>query len=490
MRVLLVSVLLGVGVSNAWAVDVPEPVYLNTFTSSAGLTIVGNGAYEDDSNVRFGKFFHNDPDLAKAIRTNYLKLPTDVLSHSATSKAITIGFWVNKKSATDYMYCPIFSAYDKAPFEGTLANEETGLVNDWTMFTCESRGLLQYNLNSYSGGWCDFTAAQNDSETNTESTTWLDDGNWHYFTITMTTTKAVVYVDGTPLNSWTIPDASAFFERLSNLTYVCLGGNQTGAWADADPAFGFDDFAVYDQALSAEQIAQIMSDKTTTADITSLTASYTFDSSSSINPFNNGAIWHGTNVDAFLPSINSGTRGLTATAYFDSDTNTDGRQAFTIPSGDVATISMVMYNGYNVSQNNNNTAYTIYNSDGTSLVSFTYNSMSCNFTDVSFGGTTVDGFEAFSGQSSYNGTQGANGIDDGSRPFVTTSGYNPVITISIAGDGNVSINFVRTKNSAYNTTFSKKLSDVKMDLARLVWPRQIMVRAVLIWAKESVVLVI
>jgi len=230
----------------------------------------------------------------------------------------------------------------------------------------------------------------------------------------------------------------------------------------------FDDFAIYDAALSAEQIAQIMSDKTTTADITSLSSSYTFDASSDISPFDNGAIWHGTNVDAFLPSMSSGTRGLTATAYFDSDTATDGRQAFTVASDDMVTISMLMYNGYISAQDNNATSYAVYNSDGTALVSFTYNSKSCQFTDVSFGGTTVEGFEAFSGQSAYNTSKGANGITDGQKPFVATSGYNPVITISIAGDGNVSINFVRSKTSEYNTTFSATLSDTKMDLAKII----------------------
>ena len=465
---LVVAALLGVG-SSAWGVDVPTPVYFNTFTSSAGLTIQGSGSFVMDSNPRFGKVFQN---VGGAERTNYLLLPSDILSHSSESKQLTIGFWVNCLStAVDYYWAPMFTAYGAAP---TDDGDDTK-SNVSPMLWCGAPKLIQYNTGDE--GWCDFVATQNDNGSNAEGSQWLDDNAWHYYTATFTETSAKVYIDGTLANSWTLDNTTDgqimtnLFTKGSSYTYICLGGNQrwdqNGSYNN-DPAFKFDDIAIYDAALTAEQIAQIMADKTTTADITSLSANYTFNASSSINPFDDGAIWHGTNVDAFLPSIDSNTRGLTATAYFDSNTETAGRQAFSIASGDAVTISMLMYNGYNSAQSNNQTTYSVYNSDGTALVSFTYNSYSCKFSDVSFGGTAVEGFEAFSGQSAWNTTQSANGIEDGSKPFVATSGYNPVVTISIAGDGNVSINFVRSKTSEYNTTFSATLSGVKMDLAKIV----------------------
>ena len=79
--------------------ELPTPVYFNDFSSADGLTIVGNGVFEDDADARFGKVFHNDPTLTQAIRTNYLKLPSDVLMHSEASKEMTIGFWVNVKNS-------------------------------------------------------------------------------------------------------------------------------------------------------------------------------------------------------------------------------------------------------------------------------------------------------------------------------------------------------------------------------------------------------
>ena len=470
LKTLLVAVGMSVGVSDAWGTDVPTPVYFNNFTSSAGLTIQGTGSFVVDDNPRFGKVFQN---VGGVERTNYLLLPNDILSHSADSKELTIGFWVNCLStAVDYYWAPMFTAYGAAP---TDDGDETK-SNVSPMLWCGAPKLLQYNTGD--DGWCDFLAAQNDKSSNSEGSQWLDDHAWHYYTATFTETSAKVYIDGVLANAWSLDNTSDgqimtnLFTKGSSYTHICLGGNQrwnqNGSF-NCDPAFKFDDIAIYNAALTAEQINQIITDKTTTADITAIPSNYTFNASSTINPFDNGAIWHGTYVDAFLPSMSKNTRGLTATAYFDSNTETDGRQAYTILSGDVVTISMMMYNGYNPSQDNNATAYSVYNSDGTALVSFTYNSKSCEFTDVSFGGTTVEGFEAFNGQSGFNGTnQAANGIDDASKPFVAASGYNPVITISLAGDGNVSVNFVRAKNTAYDKTFSSKLSGVKMDLAKVV----------------------
>lgn len=246
------------GATSAWAINVPKPVYFNDFSSTTGLSIVGNGVFEEDADAHFGKIFHNDPTLTKAIRTNYLLLPNDVLQHSATTKEMTISFWVNKKNATDYFYAPLFTAYGAE--NGTKSHGWTeGGENGWyPFFYAETRGILQWNSN----GYYDFTAAQNDAGTNTESTAWTDDGEWHYFTMTFTNTSAKVYVDGTVLNSWTIADNAldGFFTQ-TNLTYVCLGGNQAFGWNDIDPAFGFDDFAVYDAALTAEQIQQIIREK-------------------------------------------------------------------------------------------------------------------------------------------------------------------------------------------------------------------------------------
>jgi hypothetical protein len=54
---------------------------------------------------------------------------------------------------------------------------------------------------------------------------------------------------------------SGLYTNGAALKYICLGGNQAWNWGDNDPGFAFDDFVVYNEALSAEQIQKIISDK-------------------------------------------------------------------------------------------------------------------------------------------------------------------------------------------------------------------------------------
>jgi len=233
--------------------EIPTPVYFNDFSSTDGVTVIGSGEFITDTDPHFGQVYHNDPNLTKTVRTNYLKLPENVLMHAATTKEMTITFWVNKKNAADYYWSPVFTAYGAT--NGPMA---THADDWWPFFYAETRGLLGWNSN----GYCDFTAEQNDAGTNTESTDWTNDGQWHLYTMTFTPSSAKVYIDGAVLNSWTIANngLDGLFTQ-TNLVYVCLGGNQAFGWNDPDPAFAFDDFAVYDAALTAEQIAQVIANK-------------------------------------------------------------------------------------------------------------------------------------------------------------------------------------------------------------------------------------
>ena len=260
---MLAALLVAVGMGTAWADGLPTPVYFNDFSSTEGLTIVGNGEFEDDADARFGKVFHNDPGLTKAIRTNYLLLPNDVLSHSATTKEMTIGFWVNMKDAKDFYWSPMFAAYDNVD-RAANANEP------WPHFVLMAR--KEVTLNCW--GYCDLGNTFNDNGVNAQTSAWLDDKAWHYYTATLTATSVKVYIDGILENSWTLDGTTAgqIVEGVFNagaeyatndfgLKYICLGGNQACNWGDPDPAFAFDDFAVYDKALTADQIKQVMEAK-------------------------------------------------------------------------------------------------------------------------------------------------------------------------------------------------------------------------------------
>ena len=262
---LFMALTMSMTVATAWADEQPTPVYFNNFSTTDGLTVAGNGEFEEDEDARFGQVFHNDPTLTKAVRTNYLVLPEDVLSHSAETKEMTIAFWVNVRNAADFWFSPIFSAYGQSPAANASAGKE-GNNENWPVFVLQSRGLMQIN----NGGWCDFGAELSDSTALTENTFWLDDNAWHLYTVTLTTTKVIVYIDGKAFNSWTLNGSEGqvtegFFTYGGNYKHICLGGNQAWNWSDPDPAYAFDDFAVYDKALTAEQIKVIIDKKMTTS---------------------------------------------------------------------------------------------------------------------------------------------------------------------------------------------------------------------------------
>lgn len=240
-----------------------ETVSGTTATASQGTagkldaTIKGSGSFATDP--QFGGIFKN---AMGGMRTNYLLLPTDVLSHSADSKELTIAFWVNRSEQTaDYFHCPIFTAYAVAPNNG----------NGEPMLRCAAKGEVQLNVSSTVArdeGWCDFGNALNVKKSNQLSTVWLDDSKWHYYTITLTETSVKVYVDGDIFNEWTLDNASAgqkitrFFTEGSKYTYICLGGNQAWNWSDNDPGFTFDDLYITNKALTAGEIKNRIFSKT------------------------------------------------------------------------------------------------------------------------------------------------------------------------------------------------------------------------------------
>jgi hypothetical protein len=228
-------------------------LYSNDFESGLdSCTIVGNGVVEASGNVSHGQVFHNAA-TGQAVRTNYLKLPTYTFARLQNSgvQALSVSFWVNKGTATGYYWCPIFSAYAAAP-SGS---------NGMPMLVAQLRGGAQTNVG---GTWCDFTNAQNVKGTIAVGTAWIDDGNWHFYTIVYTPTNMKVYVDGAVQNEWALDGTtlggsiSGLFTAGSTLPYICLGGNQAWGWNDPDPAFLYDKLKIYAGALTTSQINSLI----------------------------------------------------------------------------------------------------------------------------------------------------------------------------------------------------------------------------------------
>jgi arabinan endo-1,5-alpha-L-arabinosidase len=243
--------------------------YKQDFSTTDGLTIVGGGSFVEDAT--FGHAYQNG---GGAIRSHYLLLPEDVLSHAQETQQMTIAFWVNAANAgalNDYTYAPFFTAYANAP----------GASNTTPMLALQSRGPVQIN----NSGWCDFTGAnhaggkvniyhQNAWEAGDASynfvRNWLDDGKWHYYAITFKAKEVIQYMDGEMTNQWTLyptvdgQNVTGLFDHGGDLKYICLGGNQAWDWGDKDAKFMFARLLIQNNAMTADDIKAQMAEDTTT----------------------------------------------------------------------------------------------------------------------------------------------------------------------------------------------------------------------------------
>jgi arabinan endo-1,5-alpha-L-arabinosidase len=256
--------------------EVPEtPIeptwsYQQDFSSTDGLTIVGGGSFVEDAT--FGHAYQNG---GGAVRSHYLLLPEDVLSHAKETQQMTIAFWVNAANTgalNNYTYAPFFTAYAKAP----------GTSNTSPMLALQSRGPVQIN----NSGWCDFTGTNHiDGKVNIyhqnawEATdasyqfvrNWLDDSKWHYYTITFKAKEVIQYMDGEVTNHWTLyptmegQNITGLFDHGDDLKYICLGGNQAWDWGDNDAKFMFAKLLIQNNAMSQDDIKAKMATDTATA---------------------------------------------------------------------------------------------------------------------------------------------------------------------------------------------------------------------------------
>ena len=104
--------------------------------------------------------------------------------------------------------------------------------------------------------------------------------------------------------------------------------------------------------------------------------------------------------------------------------------------------------------------FSVSNSAGVELVSYSYDYNTCNITDVSVGGISVPNFKVFKCQSTRTNdlNKGADGLDK--NTYNINAEYNPQVTMVISGNGIVSVSFVKTKGKdAFNEEFTAKLSD-------------------------------
>jgi len=168
-------------------------------------------------------------------------------------------------------------------------------------------------------------------------------------------------------------------------------------------------------------------------------------------PFEGGAKSSYTDIGAVLRVHNS-----TATARF--------KTAYTPKQQETVTVSFKAFHGWIGAVGNSTIA--LYNSENVPLVSYTYTQKDCSVTDVSFGNEQVENFTSFFAQSNYNNTKSANKFHDtDNQRFVGTDGYNPIITMTMTGGGDVSFN-LKLSSRSIDRTFTAVLPEgIKKDIA-------------------------
>lgn len=186
---------------------------------------------------------------------------------------------------------------------------------------------------------------------------------------------------------------------------------------------------------------------------------YHADFSSSIDPFNAGTC---NSTNASIGSVLA-VHNRTATATF-----TGG---YTLRRSEVVTISFTAYHGY--LNNGDGVTVTLYNTSDQPLISYHYHQPTQNITDVSFGGETVAGFEAFPGASFHSkdgsgNNRYANGFTGGGKPYQSGSGTNnPLVTMTVSGSGQVGFSIV-CSSAGISQSFSDIIDDRAIDLGKIV----------------------
>lgn len=158
----------------------------------------------------------------------------------------------------------------------------------------------------------------------------------------------------------------------------------------------------------------------------------------------------------------------TATATFDKDADTEGNQAYVLANNEKVTINFTAFHGW---INPGISEFKILNSEGNSLVSYKYDHNLVSISEVKIGGIDVSGFNAFACQSgpavatgkNCNGFSHSGKKDQG---YINDETKNPQITITVSGNGFVSIRFVISALKI-DKEFSAFAGDLKTDLASI-----------------------
>lgn len=262
----------GVFFSLSASAQSPEPIYMLDFEGATTVSDIGgiqhgSGTLVTNTDSRFGTFYQNWPNAelnATATTTsNYLEVvPTknpwqQLREKEGGLKEFSISFWCNATVSVAQRignyWGSLFTAYTDA---GTSESREWYYILGPDL---RYGGQFHYN----NGGYVD----NNHDTYIPEVIKWWGDYRWHHFAwvfseIGETSTFVLtLYVDGVQKYSVTENVTDGFsMNMLNNLDRFVIGG-ASPIWADPDNAYAYDEIAIYDTALSSEQVGSIYSSK-------------------------------------------------------------------------------------------------------------------------------------------------------------------------------------------------------------------------------------
>ncbi len=263
------------------AISLPKALYTLDFegatqVSDFGGIQHGSGEIKVSNDVHFGTYYQNMEGLNEvSFRTNFLEVPTDVLSRicAKDTKTLSVGFWVNAKYANEKnignYWGPLFNCYTEGSVVGATWPQALE-VRYGGQIHGNANGTW-YDNNHNSGTSADGSITYDQAFMESIMQWSVEDpekpdfeDNWHYFTTVYTemegpTMNFKLYIDGElkiDCNEVLSGDANLWI-KISALDRFCIGGNSFN-WNDPDNAYAYDDVALYADALTQEQIQIII----------------------------------------------------------------------------------------------------------------------------------------------------------------------------------------------------------------------------------------
>ncbi len=250
------------------AQDLPKAVFMLDFegvtsAEAIGAEQVGDGEFRVSENANFGTYYQNKPNgTEKTSHVNYLIVPSQgfINAQAQNGQQVSICLWVNGTVANaigvDHFYSTLISAYNSS---------SSYKMWQWPMFSARARGTLQINC----GGWSDFVAGESATGVVVENNDWIKnnvgenfDDNWHFVAIVIDGQNYKYYIDNVIVNEWNTNATEGsnnyqFTTVMDQLDQIYLG-DCGPFWQDEDPAYAYDDVAIYPSALTSDDIQLIM----------------------------------------------------------------------------------------------------------------------------------------------------------------------------------------------------------------------------------------